>query len=305
MKLIDVGKIGLNGSEIVLGCMRINKVSYKEAEKAVMTSLEKNINFFDHADIYGKGDSEKIFGKILENNNIKRDNIIIQTKCGIRNGFFDFSKEHIINSVNKSLESLKIDYVDTLLLHRPDTLFEPEEVAEAFNKLYNDGKVKYFGVSNQTPIQIDLLQKYLNHKLIINQLQFGIMHTGMINHSLNMNMKNDSSINRDSCILEYSRLKDMTIQAWSPFQYGFFEGVFIGNEKFKSLNDVIDKFSEKYNVTPNAIATAWILRHPAKMQVIIGTMNSKRISDISKASNIILSREDWCEIYRAAGNVLP
>ena len=305
MKLIDVGKIGLNGSEIVLGCMRINKVSYKEAEKAVMTSLEKNINFFDHADIYGKGDSEKIFGKILENNNIKRDNIIIQTKCGIRNGFFDFSKEHIINSVNKSLESLKIDYVDTLLLHRPDTLFEPEEVAEAFNKLYNDGKVKYFGVSNQTPIQIDLLQKYLNHKLIINQLQFGIMHTGMINHSLNMNMKNDSSINRDSCILEYSRLKDMTIQAWSPFQYGFFEGVFIGNEKFKSLNDVIDKFSEKYNATPNAIATAWILRHPAKMQVIIGTMNSKRISDISKASNIILSREDWYEIYRAAGNVLP
>ena len=305
MKLIDVGKIGLNGSEIVLGCMRINKVSYKEAEKAVMTSLEKNINFFDHADIYGKGDSEKIFGKILENNNIKRDNIIIQTKCGIRNGFFDFSKEHIINSVNKSLESLKIDYVDTLLLHRPDTLFEPEEVAEAFNKLYNDGKVKYFGVSNQTPIQIDLLQKYLNHKLIINQLQFGIMHTGMINHSLNMNMKNDSSINRDSCILEYSRLKDMTIQAWSPFQYGFFEGVFIDNEKFKSLNDVIDKFSEKYNVTPNAIATAWILRHPAKMQVIIGTMNSKRISDISKASNIILSREDWYEIYRAAGNVLP
>ena len=160
-------------------------------------------------------------------------------------------------------------------------------------------------MSNHTPGQIELLQKYVDQRLIVNQLQFSIMHTGMIDHGINMNMKNDSSINRDSGILEYSRLKDMTVQAWSPFQYGFFEGVFIGNDKFPELNNTINKLSEKYNVTPNAVAVAWILRHPAKMQVVIGTMNKERISDISRASSIALSREEWYEIYRAAGNKLP
>ena len=241
----------------------------------------------------------------MQNNGIKREKIIIQTKCGIRNGLFDFSKEHIIDSLNKSLKRLNTDYVDVLLLHRPDVLFEPEEISQAFNKLHSEGKVKYFGVSNQTPGMIELIQKYTDHKLIINQLQLSIMHTGMFDHVLNMNMKNDSSINRDSGILEYCRLKDITVQAWSPFQYGFFDGVFIGNEKFKEVNAVINKLSEKYNSTPNAIATAWILRHPAKMQVVIGTMNSKRVSDISKAVDINLSKEEWYEVYRAAGNELP
>ena len=305
MKYVDIGKIGFKGPEIILGCMRIDKVPYKEAEKAVTVSLEKGINFFDHADIYGKGASEEIFGKILKNGNISREEIIIQTKCGIRSGFFDFSKEHIIESLNQSLKRLNVEYVDTLLLHRPDVLVEPEEVSEAFNILYKEGKVKYFGVSNHTPGQIELLQKYVDQRLIVNQLQFSIMHTGMIDHGINMNMKNDSSINRDSGILEYSRLKDMTVQAWSPFQYGFFEGVFIGNDKFPELNSTINKLSKKYDVTPNAVAVAWILRHPAKMQVVIGTMNKDRISDISKASSITLSREEWYEIYRAAGNTLP
>lgn len=305
MRYVDIGKIGFKGSEIILGCMRIDKIPYKEAEKVVMVSLEKGINFFDHADIYGKGASEEIFGKILKNGNIRREEIIIQTKCGIRNGFFDFSKEHIIDSLNQSLKRLNVEYVDAFLLHRPDTLVEPEEVSEAFNILYKEGKVKYFGVSNHTPGQIELLQKYVDQRLIINQLQFSIMHTGMIDHGINMNMKNDSSLNRDSGILEYSRLKDMTVQAWSPFQYGFFEGVFIGNDKFPELNNTINKLSEKYNVTPNAVAVAWILRHPAKMQVVIGTMNKERISDISRASSIALSREEWYEIYRAAGNKLP
>ena len=305
MKLINIGKSGFEGPEIILGCMRINKVPYEKGEKAVLTSLDSGINFFDHADIYGKGDSEEIFGKILKNNKIKRESIIIQTKCGIRDGFFDFSKDHIISSVEKSLKRLGTEYVDSLLLHRPDTLMEPEETAEAFSKLFKEGKVKYFGVSNQTPGQIELLQKYTDHKLIINQLQFSIMHTGMIDHGINANMKNDSGIDRDSGILEYSRLKDITIQAWSPFQYGFFEGVFIGNEKFKELNAVIDKLSEKYDISPNAIAVVWILRHPAKMQVIAGSMDSKRIADISRAGDITLTREEWYELYRAAGNILP
>lgn len=305
MKKIDLGKSGLQSSEISLGCMRINSIEFSEAQKVVENCIDLGINFFDHADIYGKGECEKIFGEILKKGHIQRDEVIIQTKCGIRKGFFDFSKEHIVNSVNESLKRLNVDYVDALLLHRPDTLMEPEEVASAFDILHKDGKVKYFGVSNQNLHQIELLQKYTDHKLVANQLQFGIMHSGMIDSGINVNMKNDASINRDSGILEYCRLKDITIQAWSPFQYGFFDGTFIGNEKFEELNEVLNKLSEKYNVSVNAIATAWILSHPAKMQVIIGTMNNNRITGIAKASEISLTREEWYEIYRSAGNILP
>lgn len=232
--------------------------------------------------------------------------MIIQTKCSIVPGImYDFSKEHILNSVDASLKRLKTDYVDTLLLHRPDTLMEPEEVAEAFSKLHESGKVKYFGVSNHTPMQIELLNKYLNNKIIINQLQFSIMHTGMIDAGLNMNIKNDASIDRDGGVLEYCRLKDITIQAWSPYQYGFFEGVFLDNDKFPELNKKINAIAEKYAVTNTAIATAWILRHPAKIQTIVGSMNAERIKEICKASNITLTRQEWYEIYLAAGNKLP
>lgn len=232
--------------------------------------------------------------------------MIIQTKCSIVPGImYDFSKEHILNSVDASLKRLKTDYVDTLLLHRPDTLMEPEEVAEAFSKLHESGKVKYFGVSNHTPMQIELLNKYLNNKIIINQLQFSIMHTGMIDAGLNMNIKNDASIDRDGGVLEYCRLKDITIQAWSPYQYGFFEGVFLDNDKFPELNKKINAIAEKYAVTNTAIATSWILRHPAKIQTIVGSMNAERIKEICKASNITLTRQEWYEIYLAAGNKLP
>ncbi|RRD40888.1 aldo/keto reductase family oxidoreductase [Leptotrichia sp. OH3620_COT-345] len=314
MKKIDLGKSGLNVSEISLGCMRISDIPYEDAEKAVLTSINSGIDFFDHADIYGKGKSEEIFGQIIKKNDIKRENIIIQTKCGIRindfpdkmyKTYFDFSKEYIINSVNESLKRLNIDYIDILLLHRPDTLMEPEEVAEAFNILHNSGKVRNFGVSNQNEGQIKLLQKYIKQKLIVNQLQFGIMHSGIIDSGLNVNMKNLSGIDRDGSILEYCRLKDITIQAWSPFQYGFFEGVFLNNPEFKNVNEVINKIAEKKNVSNSAIVIAWILRHPAKIQPIIGTMNFKRISKICKASEIQLSREEWYEIYCSAGNTLP
>ena len=305
MKNINIGNGAITASEIALGCMRIAGMSKEDASKLINTALEEGINFFDHADIYGGGKSEEVFADAINMNPSIREKIIIQSKCGIRKGFFDFSKEHIINSVDASLKRLKTDYLDTLLLHRPDTLMEPEEVSEAFQILHDSGKVKYFGVSNQNPMQIELLNKYLNNKIIINQLQFSIMNTGMIDSGLNVNMKIDPSINRDGSILEYCRLKDITIQAWSPFQYGFFEGAFLDNDKFPELNAKINEIAESKGVTNSAIAVAWILRHPAKIQTIVGTTNPSRLKDISKASNVNLTREEWYEIYRAAGNLLP
>lgn len=305
MKNISIANGEIQGSEIALGCMRIAQMNIEEVESLIKTSMDCGINFFDHADIYGKGKSEEVFGHVLLKEPSLREKMILQTKCGIRPGFYDFSKEHIVASVEDSLKKLKTDYVDVLLLHRPDTLMEPEEVAEAFSKLHKDGKVKHFGVSNHNPMQIELLNKYLDNKLVINQLQFSIMHTGIIDNGLNVNMKIDPSIDRDGSILEYCRLKDITIQAWSPFQYGFFEGVFLDNEKFPELNKKINEIAEKNGVSNTAIAVAWILRHPARIQTIIGTTNKKRIQDIAKASEVEITRQEWYEIYRAAGNKLP
>lgn len=306
MKNINLGKCGVEASEIGIGCMRMADTTKEQAEKVIKTAIENGINFFDNADIYGGGKSEEAFSAAINMNTSIREKMIIQTKCSIVPGvMYDFSKEHILNSVDGSLGRLKTDYVDFLLLHRPDTLMEPEEVAEAFSKLHESGKVKYFGVSNHTPMQIELLNKYLDNKIVINQLQFSIMHTSMIDAGLNMNIKNDAAIDRDGGVLEYCRLKDITIQAWSPYQYGFFGGVFLDNDKFPKLNKKINEIAEKYGVTNTAIATAWILRHPAKIQTIVGSMNSDRIKDICKASEVNLTRQEWYEIYLAAGNMLP
>ncbi|EAE6609127.1 aldo/keto reductase family oxidoreductase [Listeria monocytogenes] len=305
MKRITIGNSALTASEISLGCMRMADLSKEDANKVINTALENGIDFFDHADIYGGGKSEEVFADAIDMNATIREKMILQSKCGIRQGFFDFSKEHIIASVEGSLKRLKTDYLDTLLLHRPDTLFEPEEVAAAFTELEKSGKVRHFGVSNQNPGQIELLKKYVDQELIANQLQFSIMHTGMIDTGFNVNMTIDPSLDRDGGILEYSRLNNMIIQAWSPFQYGFFEGVFLDNDKFPELNKTIDKIAADKGVTNSAIAVAWIQRHPASFQTVVGTMNPGRIADIAKASDVTLSREEWYEIYRAAGNQLP
>jgi len=305
LKRITIGNSALTASEISLGCMRMADLSREDANKVINTALENGIDFFDHADIYGGGKSEEVFADAIDMNATIREKMILQSKCGIRQGFFDFSKEHIIASVEGSLKRLKTDYLDTLLLHRPDTLFEPEEVAAAFTELEKSGKVRHFGVSNQNPGQIELLKKYVDQELIANQLQFSIMHTGMIDTGFNVNMTIDPSLDRDGGILEYSRLNNMTIQAWSPFQYGFFEGVFLDNDKFPELNKTIDKIAADKGVTNSAIAVAWIQRHPASFQTVVGTMNPGRIADIAKASDVTLSREEWYEIYRAAGNQLP
>lgn len=305
MKKLELGKSGLQVSEISLGCMRMDQLSKQEANRVIENALELGIDMFDHADIYGGGKSEEIFAEAINMNPSIREKMVIQTKCGIRDGFFDFSKEHILSSVEGSLKRLKTDYVDTLLLHRPDTLVEPEEVAEAFNELKQSGKVRHFGVSNHNPSQIELLKKYVEQDLVANQLQFSLMFTPMIDAGLNVNMEHDPAIVRDGGILDYSRLNDMTVQPWSPFQHGFFEGVFVDNEMFPILNEKLQEYADAKGVTKTAIAIAWILRHPARMQPIVGTMNTERLANIAKASNVTLTRAEWYDLYQVAGNKLP
>lgn len=304
MRKIELGKSELLVPVVAVGCMRISNMTESQVEEFIDTSLENGANFFDHADIYGGGMSETVFGNAIKDK--PRENFIIQTKCGIVPGkMFDFSYDHIVTSVEGSLKRLGTDYIDILLLHRPDALVEPEEVAKAFDHLKNSGKVKHFGVSNQNPYQIKLLQKYLDMPIVANQLQLSIMHAPMIHAGINVNMYNEAATNRDGSVLDFCRLENITIQPWSPMQYGFFEGCFVDNEKFPELNEALGRLAEKYNVSKTTIAVAWLLRHPAKMQVVTGTTNSIRLKDSFKAAEITLTREEWYEIYKAAGNILP
>lgn len=303
MHVIDLGKSGLKVPAVAVGCMRISNMNEREVSAFIDTALSNGANFFDHADIYGGGKSEEVFGKALSH--LTRENIFIQTKCGIRKGQYDFSYDHIVSSVEGSLKRLGTEYIDVLLLHRPDALMEPEEVARAFSYLKEIGKVRNFGVSNHNPYQIRLLQKAVDMPLCVNQLQFGVMHTPMINSGINVNMYNEAGINRDGSVLDFCRLENITIQPWSPMQYGFFEGSFIDNDKFPELNEVLEKTGNKYGVSKTTIAIAWILRHPAKMQPITGTTNLTRLVDCLKGSEIQITRDEWYEIYRAAGNKLP
>ena len=295
-------------SAIALGIMRMAALTPTKAAAALEAALESDINFIDSADMYGDGKSELVFAAAMKEAGISRDQFFIQSKGGIVTGDekrYDFSKQHLLDSVDGILKRMEIDYLDSYLLHRPDPLMEPEEIAEAFDILQASGKVRHFGVSNFNPEQFQLLQSQVDQKLLMNQLQFSIMHTGMIDYGMHTNMTDTRSFDHDGGILEFSRRKGVTIQAWSPFQYGFFEGVFVDNDKFPELNELLDKLAKKYDTNKNAIATAWILRHPANMQVIAGTMNVGRIKEIAQASEINMSREDWYELYRAAGNILP
>ena len=306
MKKIDLVGTDLNVSNIIMGNMRINNLSVKDTEKLIHTALEAGINIFDHADIYNGGGCEEQFSKALSEHKDIREKMILQSKCGIRGGYYDFSKEHILSSVDGILQRLDTDYLDILLLHRPDPLMEPDEVAEAFDQLHHSGKVRYFGVSNHNPAQIELLQKSLTQKLVVNQMQLSIAHTPLIDSGVSLNMHADNAVNRDSSTLEYCRLNDITLQAWSPFQTGFFDGVFVGdNERFPELNEVLERLAKKYDVTPTSIAVAWITRHPANIQVVLGTTNAGRLQESAAGSEIPLTRPEWYELYRAAGNMVP
>ena len=286
MKYLKFKNSQLEASNIIMGCMRLNSLSVKEAQRHIETAVEAGINMFDHADIYGGGECEELFARAVDMRGSFRDKIILQSKCSIRNGYYDFSKEYILESVDGILKRLNTEYLDILLLHRPDTLMEPEETAEAISILKRTGKVRYFGVSNQNAMQIELLQKYCEERIMFNQMQLSLVHTPLIDSGMTVNMQVDQGIDRVLGTLEYCRLRDITIKAWSPFQ-------------------MIDRLAEKYQVTPAAIAVSWITRHPADIQVILGTTKDRRLLESAEGSEIPLTREEWYGLYREAGNMIP
>ena len=308
MKYIPFGQDDKELSEIVLGMMRIKDKSVKEVEELVETALSVGINAFDLADIYGLGRCEELLGLVLKNRPDLREKMWIQSKCGIRIEeftYFDFSKDYIIKSVDGILQRLKIDHLDSLLLHRPDALMESDQVAEAFDLLYKQGKVRDFGVSNQNPMMMELLKKDVKQPLAVNQLQLSAAFTPGFESGFHVNMEDSQAAMRDGSIFEYCKLHDVVIQAWSVLQFGYFKGNFVGNEKFQALNQVLDRLAFKYGVTPSTIAISWILRYPAKMQAVVGTTNPKHLIEASQATNFNLTRKEWYEIYLAAGNDLP
>lgn len=306
MKKLNLGESDLKVPAVAVGCMRIADMELPQIQKFIEGALEQSANFFDHADIYGGGECEEKFANALSGMDVKREDLILQSKCGIKPGvMYDLSKEHIISSVDYILKRLKTEYLDVLLLHRPDALIEPEKVAEAFAELQEKGKVRYFGVSNQNAMQMELLQTYCSQKLLVNQLQFSVTNSNMVRSGLEVNMLTDGAVSRDGSILDYCRLHKITIQTWSPFQYGFFDGVFLGSPKYAELNKVINEIADKYGVTDTAVAAAWIFRHPANMQIVSGTTNLKRLDEICKATELELTREEWYRMYMAAGHILP
>lgn len=308
MQYIDIKNGPEKSARIVLGCMRMPSLSVEEAQKVIRNAYDLGVNFFDHATCYGGGEAETRFGDAFPGTGLKREDVIIQSKCGLRfeNQTFDWSKEYIIDSVDGILKRLKMDYLDALLLHRPDLLFDPEEVAEAFDTLEKAGKVRHFGVSNTMPMQIELLKKYVKQPIVINQLQLSIEQSQLIDQDLYMNNKTtDMSVMRDGGALNYCRLNDITIQAWSPLQYGMFKGVFVDNPEFPELNKALAEVAETHNVSKTAIAIAWILRHPAKMQAIAGTMNPEHLKDMAAACDVKLTHQEWYKLYLASGKFLP
>ncbi|WP_076682752.1 aldo/keto reductase family oxidoreductase [Microbacterium sp. RU33B] len=311
MRTVPLGTTGLEVPNVVLGVMRIGESTDDEVRTLVRTARDAGIDFFDHADVYGPEvhGCEERFAEALQLSSSERAEITLQTKAGIvREGpYFDFSYEHIIESVEGSLRALRTDYIDILLLHRPDALVEPEEVARAFDELEEAGKVRAFGVSNHTPRQIDLLRTAVRQPIVANQLQLSITHAPTIAHGVASNMVGlEQSVTLDGGgIVDYCRINDITVQAWSPFQAGFFNGVFLDSPDYPELNAVIDRLAKVYDVPPIAIATAWITRHPAGMQVVLGTTTPDRVTGAAQGSDIPLTRAEWYELFRAAGHRVP
>ena len=309
MKYLNVANGPQNASAIILGCMRMPALSVDEAAAMIRTADELGINFYDNATCYGvNGEAETRFGDAFRQTGIRREDVFIQSKCGILSdkGEFNWTKENILSSVDDSLRRMKIDYLDALLLHRPDLLYEPEEVAAAFDELEKSGKVRYFGVSNVPPMLLMVLKKYVRQPLVFNQLQFSLDQSQLLDQTLYVNnLTTERSIDRDNGTLDYCRLHDMTVQAWSPLQHGFFKGCFVDDPAFPELNRVLGEIGETYGVPKTAVAIAWILRHPARMQAIAGTMNPVHLRDICEATKVTLTHNEWYRLYLASGKYLP
>lgn len=308
MRTMNIKQGLQNVPAIILGCMRMPDLSVDAAANMINTAVENGINFFDHASCYTNGEAERRFGAAFSLTGLKRQDIFLQSKVGLQfdRNEFDWTKENILSNVDGILERLGSDYLDALLLHRPDLIFEPEQVAEAFDELYNAGKVRHFGISNVSTFQIELLKKHVKQPLVFNQLQFSLEQSQLIDQALYVNNKTtDLSIDRDNGTLDYCRLHDITVQAWSPLQFGMFGGTFIDNPNYPELNTVLQELANKYSVTKAAIAIAWILRHPAKMQVIVGTMNPQHLVDICAASDVKITHQEWYQLYLASGKFLP
>ncbi len=308
MKKFNIVNGPQNASAIIQGCMRMPSLSGKEAANVIRTAFECGINFFDHATCYGAGEAETRFAEAFPLTGLKREDIYIQSKCGIcpERQEFDWTKENILSSVDGILQRLCTDHLDTLLLHRPDLLFDPEEVAEAFDTLESAGKVRWFGVSNLMPMQIRLLKKYVKQPLVINQVQLSLEQSQLFDQALYMNNKTtDLSVSRDGSVLDYCRLHDITVQAWSPLQIGMFGGTFLDHPDYPELNKALAEIAEREGVSKAAVAIAWILRHPAKIQTVIGSMDPVHIQDACDAVKVNLSHHDWYALYLASGKFLP
>ncbi|MCM1282552.1 MAG: aldo/keto reductase [Muribaculaceae bacterium] len=310
MDYIQIANTDLKVSRLALGMMRIAEKNEEEVEILIREALAQGINFFDHADIYGKGECERIFGKVLAKNPELREQMLIQSKCDIVQEYagglrYDTSREYIMNQVQHSLERLHTSHLDILLLHRPDALCDPVELSETFDELHEKKLVRYFGVSNHSVGKLRLLNKYLKQPLICNQLQFSIIHSHMLDSDFFVNMADDHAADRDHGMLDYCRLHDITVQTWCPLQASWADGSFIDNPKYARLNALLESLAAEYRVTKSAIALAWILRHPANMQAVIGTTSPVHLRESCEALKVCLTRQQWYDLYMAENKRIP
>ena len=306
MKQITLGNSGPKVSRLALWLMRSSLYEAKEMETLLEKALELGIDFVDNADIYAwKNCAEELYGQVMVNAPHLKEKFVVQTKCGICRGYYDSSYEHIMESVDTSLKRMNLDTIDVLLLHRPDALMEPEEIARAFDELQAAGKVKHFGVSNMSPSQMEKLKRCVKQELIVNQVQMSIVHAPLIDAGIYVNMKEDGALMRDGNLLDYVQTKGITLQAWSILQTGWKQGSFLDHPDYGPLNESLTRLCEQYGVTKAAVAVAWLLRHPAGIQPITGTTSPQHLEELAKAVDIQLTRPEWYELYLAAGRNLP